>query len=102
MGMIYNEFHPFQLCTSSRDEPLTALNLPELIHRMKKSDAWTNGELNAVILLKNDNTQIVLTAIHEGTEITSFQSNDSITFQIIEGELIFTPAGNLCPWTRDI
>ena len=35
------------------------------------------------------NTQIILTAIHEGTEITSFQSNDSITFQIMEGQLKF-------------
>jgi hypothetical protein len=88
MGIIYNN-PPLSVVHSSRNEPLTALNLPDLIHRMKKSDAWTNGELNALILLKNDNTQIVLTAIHEGTEITSFQSNNSITFQIIEGELLF-------------
>ena len=73
----------------SRDASPTALNLPDLIDRMKNSDAWTNGELNAMILLKNDNTQIVLTAIHEGREITSFQSNDSITFHIIEGKLMF-------------
>jgi hypothetical protein len=56
---------------------------------MKRSDAWKNGELNAMILLRSDNTQIVLTAIHKGTEITSFQSNDSITFQILEGNLMF-------------
>lgn len=31
----------------------------------------------------------MLTALHDGTEIQSFQSNDSITFQIIEGKLMF-------------
>ena len=40
-------------------------------------------------LLKSPEKQIVLTALHEGTEINSFQANDSITFQIIEGKLVF-------------
>jgi quercetin dioxygenase-like cupin family protein len=31
----------------------------------------------------------MLTALHKGTEIDSFQANDSITFQIIEGKLKF-------------
>jgi hypothetical protein len=87
-GAIYNN-PPLSIVHSSRNASVLALNLPVLIDRMKHSDAWSKGELNALILLKNDNTQIVLTAIHEGTEITSFQSNDSITFQIIEGKLMF-------------
>jgi quercetin dioxygenase-like cupin family protein len=33
--------------------------------------------------------QIVLAALHEGTEIKSFQSNDSVSFHIIEGKLKF-------------
>jgi quercetin dioxygenase-like cupin family protein len=56
---------------------------------MKQSYTWSNGELNALILLKSPDKQIILTAMHEGTEIKSFQSNDSITFQIIEGKLRF-------------
>jgi len=87
-GVIYNN-PPLSIVHNSRNASLMALNLPELIDRMKRSKAWTKGELNALILLKNDNTQIVLTAIHKGTEISSFQSNDSITFQIIEGKLMF-------------
>jgi quercetin dioxygenase-like cupin family protein len=42
-----------------------------------------------LILLKSPDKQIILTALHEGTEIKSFQSNDSVTFQIIEGKLRF-------------
>ena len=32
---------------------------------------------------------MVLAAFHEGTDIVSYQANDSITFQIIEGSLKF-------------
>jgi quercetin dioxygenase-like cupin family protein len=87
-GVLYNN-PPLSVVHSSRNGSPLPLNLPVLIEKMKRSDAWANGDLKAMILLKSDNTQIVLTAIHEGTEITSFQSNDSITFQIIEGKLVF-------------
>jgi quercetin dioxygenase-like cupin family protein len=68
---------------------LLAFDLPSLIATMKQSYTWANGELNALILLKSPEKQIILTAMHEGTEIKSFQSNDSITVQIIEGRLRF-------------
>jgi quercetin dioxygenase-like cupin family protein len=68
---------------------LLGFNLPSLIATMKQSYTWANGELNALILLKSPHKQIILTAMHKGTEVESFQSNDSITFQIIEGKLKF-------------
>ena len=68
---------------------LLGFNLPSLIATMKHSDTWANGELNALVLLKSPKKQIILTAMHAGTEIESFQSNESITFQIIEGQLKF-------------
>ena len=42
-----------------------------------------------MILLKDNKKNIVLVALHEGTEVVSYQSNNSITFQIIEGSLEF-------------
>ena len=63
--------------------------LPTLIVNMKQSQSWAQGGLNSMILLKTPSKKIVLTAVHKGTEITSFQSNDSISFQVIEGKLIF-------------
>ena len=66
-----------------------AFDLPSLIATMKHTETWANGELNALILLKSPQKQIILTAMHEGTEVESFQSNDSITFQIIEGRIKF-------------
>jgi quercetin dioxygenase-like cupin family protein len=68
---------------------LLAFDLPSLIMTMKQSYTWANGELNALILLKSPEKQIILTAIHEGTEIKSVQADDSVTFQIIEGKLKF-------------
>jgi quercetin dioxygenase-like cupin family protein len=64
-------------------------DLPMLVKEIKKSKAFEKGELNSMTLLKSPEKQIVLTALHEGTEINSFQTNDSITFQIIEGKLVF-------------
>ena len=68
---------------------LLAFDLHSLIATMKQSYTWANGELNALILLKSPEKQIILTAMHGGTEVKSFQSNDSVTFQIIEGKLRF-------------
>lgn len=73
--------------------PLGSLNLmqdlPGLIRNMKLSNTWARGDLNAMILLKDSDKNVVLVALHEGTEIVSYQSNNSITFQIIEGSLEF-------------
>jgi quercetin dioxygenase-like cupin family protein len=68
---------------------LHTFDLPNLIEKMKHSNNWANGEPNTMILLKSPKKKIVLIALHEDTEIKSFQSNDSITFQIIEGKLKF-------------
>ena len=68
---------------------LLGFDLPSLIAKMKQSYTWANGELNALILLKSRDKKIILTAMHGRTEIMSFQSNESVTFQIIEGTLEF-------------
>jgi len=64
-------------------------DLPGLIRNMKLSNAWARGDLNSMILVKNTERNVMLVALHEGTEIVSYQSNDSITFQIIEGKMEF-------------
>jgi quercetin dioxygenase-like cupin family protein len=68
---------------------LRTFDLPALVEKMKHKNTWANGEIDATVLLKKDDKQIVLAVLHEDTEIKSYQSNDSITFQIIEGELMF-------------
>ena len=74
---------------NSLNPSLLHFDFPTLIGEMKHKHSWVNGELDTMILLKTPSKQIVLTALHEGTEIKSFQSNESITFQIIEGKMQF-------------
>ncbi len=64
-------------------------DLAGLIEDMKKSQNWAHGDLRTMVLLKMPEKQIVLTAIHEETEIKSYQSSDSISIEIIEGKLKF-------------
>lgn len=80
---------PISKSNTLRNVSLQTFDLPILIEKMKHELSWVKGELNAMILMKNQDKQIVLTALHEETEIISFQSNDSVTVQIIEGRLKF-------------
>jgi hypothetical protein len=73
----------------SSDFTITDFDLASLIETMKQSISWTNGELSSMVLLKNNDEQIILAVMPDGTEIESFQSNDSVTFKIIQGKLIF-------------
>jgi len=73
----------------SSDFVLSGYDMVSLITTMKQSTSWANGELNALILLKSRDKKVVLTAMPQGTEITSYQSNDSVKFQIIEGRIQF-------------
>jgi len=70
--------------SASQGEDLTGL-----IRKMKLSNAWVKGDLNAMILVKNTEKNVVLVALHEGTEIVSYQANDSVTFRILEGRMEF-------------
>jgi len=80
---------PLYKDNSALNASFQRFDLPILIEKMKRSQSWEKGGLDAMILLKSPEKQIILTALHEGTEINSFQENDSITFQIIEGQLMF-------------
>ena len=64
-------------------------DLPMLIENMKQEPVWEKGELNSMILLKSPEKKIILTIMHEDTEVRSAQVNSSATFQVIEGRLMF-------------
>ena len=78
-------FHKESICI-----PLFTFDLPYLIEEMKLSRSWAKGELKNKILLNSPDKQVLLTALHEKTEIDSFQTSDSVSFQILEGELMFS------------
>jgi hypothetical protein len=71
------------------NNPVFPDDLQKLIKKMKDTSGWRNGELVATILLKSTGKQIVLTVLHNDTEIKSYLSGDSVTFQMIEGKMKF-------------
>ena len=81
--LLVNRNNPFP------SQSLLIFDFPTLIDKMKHKNTWVNGDLDTIILVKTPTKQIVFTALHEGTEIKSFQSNESINFQIIEGKIKF-------------
>jgi len=66
---------------------LNSSDLSVLIANLKNEEAWEEGELKSAILLKSPAKKIILTVLHKGTEIRSYQSDYSLTFQVIEGKL---------------
>jgi quercetin dioxygenase-like cupin family protein len=69
---------------------LNSSDLATMITNLKNEHTWNEGELKSVILLRTPAKKIILTVLHKGTEISSYQSNDSVTFQVIEGKLKIT------------
>jgi len=72
-----------------RISPLLHPDIKTLIRNIKHSHAWAKGDQNAMFLVKHSGKQVVLAAFHAGTDIFSYQTNDSISFQIVEGSLKF-------------
>ncbi len=68
---------------------LRTFNLPTLIEKTKQKMTWSKDKLHSMVLLNRPDKKIVLTSFDEGTEIDSFQSNDSLTLQVIQGKLKF-------------
>ena len=73
----------------SVNSSLFETDLPSLIEKMKNSNSWKRGEIISRVLLNSPDRQILLTALHENTEINSFQRSDSVTFRIVEGKIYF-------------
>jgi quercetin dioxygenase-like cupin family protein len=64
-------------------------DIPSLIETLKKDPSWSRRELSTMVLLKSPVKNIVLTILPAGIEIRSVQSDDTITYQILEGKLRF-------------
>ena len=63
------------------------INLFDLINNMKSSLVNSSKKLKSVILVNRSDKKIVITALLDETEISSFQSDDSVTIQLLEGKL---------------
>jgi quercetin dioxygenase-like cupin family protein len=66
---------------------LNSSDLEALITNLKNEQTWVEGELKSAVLLRSPAKKIILTVLHKGTEIRSYQSDYSLTFQVVEGKL---------------
>jgi hypothetical protein len=62
-------------------------DLSSVIESLKTDLLPGEGDLITQILLKSPELNILLVKMHEGTEFISFQKNQSVTFQILQGKL---------------
>lgn len=63
------------------------INLFDLINNMKGSLVTSSKKLKSVILINRSDKKILITALLDKTEISSFQSDESVTIQLLEGKL---------------
>ena len=73
---------------SHLENEYSAFDFPAIIKDLKGKQNWKNGELGSVILLRKPRLKVLLTVLHEGTEIVSNLVNDSATIKVLEGRLI--------------
>ena len=72
----------------TESDPTSAFDIPAIIDDLRHGQNWISGEISTVLLLNSPSIKVLLTLLHEGTEVISYQDNESITFQVIEGSLI--------------
>lgn len=93
--MTYNAYKPIFLSQKGNEliiNSFSTSSLPDLIEKLKKVKNKSDEKPSAIIFFKSQKKQILLTAFREGAKLNSFQSNDSMTFQIIEGKIMFHTA----------
>jgi hypothetical protein len=80
----------FTLCESNyADLSPIILDLPELIENMKLSESYISGGLNFMILKRDTDSKMVITAVQKEIEIISFQSGNSLSIELLEGRIKF-------------
>lgn len=62
-------------------------NILELADNLKHEKRWEEGEINSMILKKNETRKEILLVMHSDTKIESFQRDQSVTINVIEGEI---------------
>lgn len=83
-----NKIKSFSALENSPSEALALpYDFPQLIQNLKRERSWKKGEIASMILLKSPAKRIVLALLHEGTEFTSCQADDSATFRVLNGEI---------------
>ncbi|MDX9924029.1 MAG: hypothetical protein RBS48_04640 [Ignavibacteriaceae bacterium] len=68
---------------------LLTFSIDNEIARLKKENAWINGDRNAVTLQKNSRLRVVLMSLHKGATLREHKVEGPITLFIVSGKINF-------------
>ena len=79
---------PYQMRINSQvKNSMSMFDISSIIDELKDKQNESNTDIKTRVLLKNKGNQVLLAVMQDATEIDSYQANESITFQIIEGKV---------------
>jgi hypothetical protein len=67
------------------NQSLVTIRLSRLVDNLKLTLLESGNNLHSVVLLNRKEKKIILIAMNDGAEVESFQADDSVTIQLIEG-----------------
>ena len=71
------------------NQSLVTIKLTRLVDNLKINLLESGNNLHSIVLLNRKEKKIVLMAMNEAVELESFQADDSVTIQLIEGKAQF-------------
>ena len=71
------------------NQSLVTIKLTRLVDNLKLNLLESGNNLHSIVLLNRKEKKIVLMAMNEAVELESFQADDSVTIQLIEGNARF-------------
>jgi hypothetical protein len=70
-------------------QSLVTIKLSRLVENLKLVLMESDQNLHSIVLLNREEKKIVLMAMNGAVEVESFQADDSVTIQLIEGRVRF-------------
>ncbi len=70
-------------------QSMVAVKLHRLVDGLKLNLQESGNNLNSIVLSRRLDKKIVLVALNEAVEVESVQADDSVTIQLIEGQVRF-------------
>jgi quercetin dioxygenase-like cupin family protein len=69
------------------------IDLPAHISNIKKEDAWTKNDRNAITVFKTGDMTIILVAMHKNAGLINHTAESITSLQVLEGNLTFETDG---------
>jgi quercetin dioxygenase-like cupin family protein len=86
---------PCHVPDRSLDEPFLLFSLTETFEKIKTEAPWTNGDRNAITLMKSASMRVVLIALKSHANINFHHSGNPSSVQVLQGSANFHSRNNI-------